>query len=79
MSVFMEICLQGRARIESKVHKFTGSDYYWMWPFAGPIRKRLEKWETDTLEKRVSSKEFIHVFEFLSREGLLFDQRWRSA
>lgn len=78
MSVFMELVMFGKTRIETKVRKFTGPSYYWMWPFPKPVRKKLLEMKDQSENWEVNDPEIIHVFEFLVRKGFIVDQQERS-
>jgi hypothetical protein len=67
MSIFLELKLLGRTSIDRKVRQFTGPAYYFMWPFAAYIRRRLEKYEADARAGRLKDPVFVHVQEFFDR------------
>jgi len=73
-SITLELEIFGRASIASKVGQFTGPAYYWMWPFAGWVARKLKSYETRAMNGNVDNPTLLHVLSFIKdlklRQGI---------
>jgi hypothetical protein len=73
-SITFELEIFGRASLEDKVWQFVGPSYYWMWPFAGWVARKLKSYETKALEEAVDDPALLHVLGFIKdlkqRQGI---------
>lgn len=73
-SITFELEIFGRAQLSHKVGQFTGPAYYWMWPFAAWVARKLKSYETKAIAGDVDDPAYLHVLGFIkdlkTRQGL---------
>jgi len=66
MSIHFEIWLDGRTNLIRKLKQFTTALYYFMWPFADAVMKRLKRYEERARAGDVTDPAYLHVMEFMN-------------